>query len=392
MSLSAATRATASSLALIGVWLAPSVAVAAPTTPATRASVRTETFLAQPGVDLGSPALSFTGRYLAYYATPRGTDQPVSSLLRADLRSGRSVLVNRSLTGGPAPGNNSRPPLISGDGTKVAFSSDALRLVPLDSNGRFDAFVRDLPARRTMLASVAYDGGAADGDTGMVSLARGGRFAVFTSSATDVVPGSTTPNLDVFRRDLATGSTVQVTVRPNGSPSRGPGAASTDISRDGNVVAFVSYNTDLAPADGADGEADLFVRFMAAGRTRWLSADLPAGANPSGVVISPDARWVSTRWEDGSLHLTRVRTGATTAVAGDGYALQGAFSARLGRFVYLADGMPRVRDLASGLSRPVSVPAGGLVTSVSISGNGRFAAYDWIPDDGGPSVVVRVRL
>ena len=73
---------------------------------------------------------------------------------------------------------------------------------------------------------------------------------------------------------------MQVTVRPNGSPSRGPGSTTTDVSADGNLVAFNSYDTDLAPADGDDGEADLFVRNMNTGLTRWLSAGFPGRGQP----------------------------------------------------------------------------------------------------------------
>ena len=44
-------------------------------------------------------------------------------------------------------------PSISSDGTSVAFESDATNLVPADTNGRTDAFVRDLEAGTTTRAS-----------------------------------------------------------------------------------------------------------------------------------------------------------------------------------------------------------------------------------------------
>ena len=137
----------------------------------------------------------------------------------------------------------------------------------------------------------------------MTSLSKNGRFAVFTSSATDVVPGSTTTNADVYRRDLLNNTTVQVTVRPNGAPSTGPGSSAADVSADGNLVAFNSYDTDLVPVDGNDQETDLFIRNMTTGKTRWLSAGFPAGMNPDGVVLSPNGQWVSSRWTNGSLNL-----------------------------------------------------------------------------------------
>jgi hypothetical protein len=164
------------------------------------------------------------------------------------------------------------------------------------------------------------------------------------------------------------------------------------VSADGDLVAFNSYDTDLARADGADGEADLFVRTISTGQTRWVSAGLPSGANPSGVVISPDGRWVSSRWADGSLHLTKVATGATSAVVSDGYASLGAFSSQLGRLVFVSAGRPFVRDLATGVNTPIPVRDGGSVTTVTVSGDGSLAAYDWTPLDGGASVIFTVVL
>jgi hypothetical protein len=302
------------------------------------------------------------------------------------------VLVNRSVDGGVAAGGTSLPPTISADGRRVGFSSFSSRLVAGDTNGRNDAFVRDLSTRTTVLASVGLGGSPADGDTGMSALSTDGRYVAFTSSATNVVVGSTTTNSDVYLRDLEAGRTVQVSVRPDGSPSRGAGATSAAVSRSGAFVAFTDYDTDLVTTDDDDTDADLYVRNTRTGTTRWMSSGVPAGANPSGAVISPSGQWVSSRWTDGSLHLTQVSTGVTTTVASDAYALLGSFSARLGRFVFVSGGQPYVRDLATGIDTAIPVPAGGNVTSVTVSGNGRFASYDWIPASGDATRIYRVAL
>jgi hypothetical protein len=391
MSKSARTLTVAAVLTLLAVAMPPGAPGAAKSFLSGTES-EPQPMPSDPLTDVSAPALSYTGRYVAHLAIRRDQASPRQQLRRTDFRYGGSELVNPSIDGGVAAGNYSRPPVISADGSRVSFTSTATRLVENDTNDRSDAFVRDATADITLLASVAFDGDAANGDTGMASLSKSGQHAVFTSSATDVVPGSTTPNADVYLRDLGTKTTVQVTVRPDGSPSRGPGSTSTDVSANGNLVAFNSYNTDLARTDSADQEADLFIRNMTTGRTRWLSAGLPVGANPSGVVISPNGRWVSSRWDDGSLHMTRVDTGVTSTVVTDGYALLGAFSSQLGRFVFVSAGGPYVRDLSTGVDTPIKVPDGGSVTAVTISGNGLFAAYDWIPDDGGPSRIFRVAL
>jgi hypothetical protein len=342
--------------------------------------------------DVGAPTLSYTGRYVAHIARPRDQVPAQQQVRRTDMVTGASVLLNPAVGGGVANGNFSMPPVISSDGSRVSFSTTASQLVAGDDNGRSDAFVRDATTGETVMASAAFDGGAPNAATGLASLARGGRYVVFTSTATDIVPGSTTPNNDVYRRDLVSGTTVQVSVRPDGSPSRGSGGATTtDASANGNLVFFSSYASDLVAGD-TDGELDLFVRNMTTGKTRWLSRDVPAGAGPAGVVGSPNGRWISSRWNDGSLHLTRVSTGETSMVTANGYALLGAFSSVRGELVYLSGGTPYVRQLASGVDTPIPVPAGGFVTNVTVSGNGAYAAYDWNPVDGSPSRIFRVAL
>jgi hypothetical protein len=393
MSIHARTLTVAASVTMCAVAMLPgSAAGSTGLAPSTAAGSAPRLVVFDLAVDNFAPALSWSGRYVAHLAIRRGQSPAVQRVQRTDLTSGRSTMLNPSVADGVAAGNYSRPPVISFDGTRVAYSTDGDDLVAGDDNATFDAFVRDVPARRTLLASEAAGGGVANGDVGMVSMSRNGRYAVFTSDATDEVPGSTTINTDVYRRDLRTGATVQVSVRPNGSPSRGPGSLSTDVSANGNRVAFTSYDFDLARDDGDDGEPDLYVRTMSTGRTRWLSPSFPTGANPGGVVMSPDGRWISTRWSDGSLHLTNTATRATTLVAASGYALLGSMSSRRDRLVYISAGAPYVRDLDSGATTPIPFPAGGTVSSVTISGNGGYAAYDWFPADGSAARIYRVAL
>jgi hypothetical protein len=383
---------SAGAVAIVAVALLPGAAGAAPRAGSVSVQSTPQQMPSDPMTDVGAPALSFTGRYIAHVAVRRDVTAPRQALRRTDLRTGASVLLNRSIDGGIADGGTSRPPTISADGKRVGFSSFGSRLVAGDTNGRNDAFVRDISTHSTLLASVGLGGSPANGDTGMSALSTNGRYVAFTSSATNVVAGSTTTNSDVYLRDLQAHTTVQISVRPDGSPSKGPGANSADVSGDGRLVAFTDYDTDLVTNDDNDTDADLYVRNLRTDTTRWLSAGIPAGANPSGTVISPDGRWVSTRWADGSLHLTRVSTGVTTTVAASAYATLGSFSRRLDRFVFVSAGQPYVRDLATGIDTPLTVPAGGSVTTVTVSGNGQFAAYDWNPSSGDASRIFRVSL
>ncbi len=105
-----------------------------------------------------------------------------------------------------------------------------------------------------------------------VTLAGGGRFAAFTSTASDLVPGQsgtdTNAACDVFRRDLLTGETVLVSRVPGG-------LAGTDcsdrpeISSEGTRVAFVTRSANLVNA-AASGQAN--------GSEQVLVADLAAAS------------------------------------------------------------------------------------------------------------------
>ena len=84
--------------------------------------------------------------------------------------------------------------------------------MPGDTNGLDDVFVRDVRAGTTERVSLAPGGGQADGDSWRPSLSADGRHVAFSSNATDLVPGDTNGRTDVFVRDLTTGATVRASV------------------------------------------------------------------------------------------------------------------------------------------------------------------------------------
>jgi Tol biopolymer transport system component len=88
-------------------------------------------------------------------------------------------------------------------------------------------------------------------------LSRNGRFAVFTSRASNLVPDDTNGQSDVFVHDLETGRTVRVSVGPGGAQANGA-SFSSGISADGRVVVFTSYASNLVPGD-TNGRKDVFV-------------------------------------------------------------------------------------------------------------------------------------
>src|SRR5882724_491309 len=80
------------------------------------------------------------------------------------------------------------------------------------------------------------------------SISRDGRFIVFISRSTDLVPGDTNDRNDVFVTERATGVTERISVDSNGNQANGDSDGAV-ISADGRFVVFTSSATNLVSSD-----------------------------------------------------------------------------------------------------------------------------------------------
>ncbi len=190
--------------------------------------------------------------------------------------SGRAAVVGTELislgqagTQAAAGSNFNRGFVISGDGRYVVFVSTASTLVPDDTNGVADVFLRNRELGTTERISVNSDGLQANGACEDPFISADGRFVAFVSTANNLVPGDGNGVRDVFIRDLQGGTTERVSVA--GSGAEGNGASeSPALSADGRFVAFVSAATNL---DGPDHNSadDIFLRDRTEGTTERVS-------------------------------------------------------------------------------------------------------------------------
>jgi Tol biopolymer transport system component len=155
-------------------------------------------------------------------------------------------------------GQGSSLPTFSGDGRYAAFASAGSGLVPGDTNGKDDVFVRDLRTGATERVSLTAAGGQTDGDSGQPVISEDGRHVVFRSEASGLVAGETARG-PLFARDLRTGVTRRVAVAHDGGESDSQSWSDVAVSRDGRVVAFESWATNLVP-DDTNELRDIFVR------------------------------------------------------------------------------------------------------------------------------------
>jgi RHS repeat-associated protein len=183
---------------------------------------------------------------------------------------------------------------VSSDGRFAVFESSSTNLVPNDVNGRKDVFLRDLQSGTTSLVSVNLLALPGNGDSTEPSLSADGRFIVFASEASDLVAGDTNFTTDVFVRDRLSGTTTLASISLTGTTANGR-SRNPMISADGRFVVFDSRATDLVGGGGAF-VPNIFIRDLVAGTTRRVSS-APDGseANRNTVLpyVSPDGRFVT---------------------------------------------------------------------------------------------------
>jgi Tol biopolymer transport system component len=205
------------------------------------------------------------------------------------------VLVRVSVAAGGAQGNSdSYVPSLSADGRFVAFISDASNLVPGDTNGQIDVFVRDQRTRRTTRVSVGSDGTQGNNSSLAPQLSADGRYVAFGSYASNLVPGDTNAEHDAFVHDRWTGRTTRVSVAGDGTEAN-QGSSNPVISHDGRYLCYTSNSGNLVPGD-TNGTSDAFVydqRRQRVARVSVTSTGAQANNQSYDQVISGDGRYIA---------------------------------------------------------------------------------------------------
>jgi hypothetical protein len=157
-----------------------------------------------------------------------------------DLQTGATNLVSVNLTGTPGNGSSTLPQ-ISFDGRYVVFASTASDLVPNDNNHLSDIFVRDRLLGTTLLVTLNRAGTASgDGASSQPVLGADGRTVVFQSSADDLVEGDFNGTRDVFVLRIRGGDSDH-----DGMDDDWEVAYFGDLSRDGSGDFDGDGHTDL---------------------------------------------------------------------------------------------------------------------------------------------------
>lgn len=259
-------------------------------------------------------------------------------------------------TDGTQADKESRNAAVSADGRYIVFESYATNLVPGDSNGEWDIFLRDRQLGTTTRISLASDGSQLNKPSSEPSISGDGRRIVFRSYW-GVLPDVNTFTINCYLFDRSGGTPIYslLDVRHNGA---GPTSTcySPTIDRAGTRVAFVSTDSLLLPpGTDTNGKDDVFVRELPGGTIRRVNLG-PAGAQG-------DDHSSRSRISANGNHVIYASV-ASNLVAGDSNGK---------RDIFLSD--------LNGNTHRVSLGSGGLQTdgdselATAVSGDGRRVAF-----------------
>lgn len=244
---------------------------------------------------------------------------------------------------------------LSADGRYAVFVSDDSRVVPGDTNERRDVFVRDLRRGTVERVDVASDGTQADGSSSYAEISADGRYVAFVSSATNLVEWAEPPQHpnDVYVHDRRTGRTERVSIAADG------GSASVfdnlDMSADGRYIAFDASSQRMEKDPGNQNLA--YVLDRRTGTVKKISDHIPADWYVFSLELSADGS-----------HLAYVQR-----------------HPRGGRHeLWLADLRTGEQELVN--ATPEGDPTNGAPVGASLSADGRFVSFSSFDDSLVPGV------
>lgn len=313
------------------------------------------------------PSISADGRYVSFtsYASNlvAGDTNFAQDVFVRDRQNGTTERVSVATGGGQADQFGAGQSSVSGDGNRIAFQSESANLVPGDTNGLPDVFVRDRQAGTTQRVGVGTGGAQGTFGASEPSISADGRFVAFSSSSTNLVPGDTNSANDIFVRDLQASTTERVSVSSSGVEASVDSFATGDpccgrrmISADGRFVAFQTASGNLVAGDD-NNTADVFVRDRQTNETSRVNVS-STGEQADGPsvfgAISADGR-----------HVVFSSLSSNLISPPDTNVLFDAF----------------VHDRQTGVTTRVSVATGGgqgngISVANSISGDGRYVSFE----------------
>ncbi len=298
----------------------------------------------------------------------------------ATILTGSSIIkrISTDASDAQAMGVSSKPS-ISRDGRYVVFQSTAANLVYGDTNNLADLFLKDNLTGAITRISTSATGGEANGESYNAAISMYGQYVVFSSTATNLVPGdapancldylhggTSNPCVEIFLKDTQTGEVKLVSADPTGQKATGNSYTSS-ISADGRYAAFDSNAANLVYREPGQCQSmyssmslncvQFFVKDLQTGEIMMGStsnAGAEANKDSDGGMISADGRFLTFNSRGSNL------------ISGDTNATSDIF----------------VKNLQSGVVNRASTTSSGGQSSSStyqtvISPDGRFVVFGY---------------
>ena len=259
--------------------------------------------------------LSTDGRYVLFSSNAgnlvAGDTNQAADVFRHDSVTGTRVRLSFGV-GGNQSLDDAGGGCITDDGRFALFSFFGDDAVPGDTNHSEDVFLRDLQLGTTEAISVTPGGTTGNDLSRPVWVSADGRYVVFYSSSSNLVAGDTNGWPDHFLRDRLTGTTTLITVTTSGAQTNDYSEQGV-MGRDGRYLYFASPASNIVPGD-TNGQEDLFVRDLLLGTTELLSLT-PTGAPLPPHTGNLPAYWLKHASADGRFLV--FETGFPTLIDGD---------------------------------------------------------------------------
>ena len=219
-----------------------------------------------------------------------------SDVFLFDRVQNRVQLLSRNALGRAGNGPSTSPS-VSASGDVIVFESAATDLAPSDPNGALtDLFVYERPTGVLLRMNLATDGFGPNGGISEPRVSADGATVVFSSASTNLIAGDPNGTVrDIFMVTLATGAVRIVSVSQDSGGANGP-SASPDVSSSGRYVVFESEASNLVPYDGNGSVSDIFLYDTQALVMRLVSLtneDAAADGASHAPTISANGRMVA---------------------------------------------------------------------------------------------------
>ena len=184
-------------------------------------------------------------------STDLGSASGTREIYAKNIATGALSVVSQTADGSVANAS-SFDGSVSGDGTLVAFESTATNLAGGATSGNGEIYLKNLQTGALTLVSTTASGTIADGNSSSPIISADGRYVLFSSTATNLVPGVTAGTQQIYVKNLQNGAITLLSKDASGAPGNNGSyenyPTEQAFSADDTQTVFTTSATNLAGA------------------------------------------------------------------------------------------------------------------------------------------------